>query len=58
MNVPLVVQSRPVAVGNARAVVWIVDSTCAGVSVGLIDNSSDERPATCGDAMLVPWYPT
>src|SRR5512143_2113532 len=26
-----VVQSRPVPVGNARAVVWIFETTCAGV---------------------------
>ena len=41
-----VVQSRPVPVGNTRAVLWIVASTCAGVSDGLADSSSDAMPAT------------
>ena len=49
-----VVQSRPVPVGNARAVVWIFDSTCDGVSAGFLDSISEAMPATCGVAMLVP----
>ena len=40
--------------GNARAVLRIFDSTCAGVSAGLIDSISDTTPDTCGVAMLVP----
>ena len=43
-----------VPVGNARAVVWIFDITCAGVSAGFLDNISEAMPATCGVAMLVP----
>ncbi len=50
-----VVQSRTVPVGNARAVVWIVASTCAGVSDGASDRISEAMPVTCGVAMLVPW---
>src|SRR5512143_2214828 len=42
-----VVQSRTVPVGNARAVVWIVASTCAGVSDGSSDSISDAIPVTC-----------
>src|SRR5436309_980234 len=53
-NVPEVVQSLPVPVGNVRAVLWIVASTCAGVSAGLTESISDAIPETCGVAMLVP----
>src|SRR5450432_1420436 len=36
--VPLLSQSAPpVLVGNARAVVWITASNCAGVKLGLMD---------------------
>ena len=49
-----VVQSRPVAVGNTRAVVWILDKTSDGVSAGFLESISDAMPATCGVAMLVP----
>ena len=52
----LLVQSRTVPVGNARAVEAMIDSTCAGVSEGLSDSISETMPATCGVAMLVPWY--
>ena len=47
------VQAGP-GVGNTRAVVWIFDSTCAGVSAGFTDSISDTTPLTCGVAMLVP----
>jgi hypothetical protein len=43
-------------VGNTRAVVWIFDSTCAGVSDALAENMSETTPVTCGAAMLVPAY--
>ena len=49
-----VLQSRPVPVGNARAVVWILARTCDGVSVGFRDSISEAIPATWGVAMLVP----
>src|ERR1700681_2217802 len=49
-----VVQSKFVPVGNVRAVVWIIDMTCDGVSAGFADRISEVMPATCGVAMLVP----
>ncbi len=49
------VQSRPVPVGNARAVEVIAARICAGVLVGATESISDTMPATCGVAMLVPW---
>ena len=49
------VQSRPVPVGNARAVDVIAARICAGVFVGATESISDTMPATCGVAMLVPW---
>ena len=43
-----------VGLGNGRAVVWILASTCAGVSAALTYSISEAMPATCGVAMLVP----
>ena len=50
----LLVQSRPVPVGNARAVDWMIADTCAGVSAGLSPTISETTPVTWGVAMLVP----
>jgi len=52
----LVVQSKPVPVGNVNAVDWIWERTCAGVIKGVCDLSKAATPATCGAAMLVPLY--
>ena len=49
-------QSLPVPAGKVRAVACNVASTCAGVRAGFTDNISETTPATCGVAMLVPWY--
>ena len=38
------------------AVLRIIRSTIAGLMPGVWDMMSAARPATCGDAMDVPWY--
>jgi hypothetical protein len=45
---------QPPDVGKARAVPWIADKTCAGVSAAFCEKSRAATPATCGVAMLVP----
>ena len=50
----VVMQSDPVPMGKARAVLWRVDNTKAGVKAGLADSIRDTIPVMCGAAMLVP----
>ena len=48
---------QPPPDGNARAVVCIFETTCAGVNDGLTDSISEAMPASWGVAMLVPMFP-
>ena len=47
------------ATKDGKAVIEVgavnIDLTCAGVKVGLCDNTSAAAAETCGVAMLVPW---